>query len=39
MWKKFLEAWGRFTDFMAVWPCQNDKKNFDGYFFEDERKK
>lgn len=39
MWKKFLEAWGRFTDFMAVWPCQNDKKNFDGYFFEDEMKK
>ena len=38
MWKKFLEAWGRFIDFMAVWPCQNDKKKIDGFFFENDKK-
>ena len=38
MWKKFLDAWGRFIEFMAVWPCQNDKKKIDGFFFEDDKK-
>ena len=37
MWKKFLKAWNRFVDFMAVWPCQNDKKEIDGYFFEEKK--
>lgn len=37
MWKKFLSAWNRFVDFMAVWPCQNDKKESEGYFFEEKK--
>ncbi len=33
-----MKAWERFIDFMAVWPCQNDKKEIDGFFFEDDER-
>ena len=36
-WAKFLDLVGQFFDYMAVWPCQNDKKKIDGYFFEEKK--
>lgn len=36
-WAKWLELVGRFFDYMAVWPCHKDKKQIEGYFFENEK--
>lgn len=36
-WEKLMDLVGRFFDYMAVWPCHKDKKQSEGYFFEERK--